>query len=323
MKQLFLTTLALATTSVFVTAAVLTVDNNPGSVAMYTSLSEAVNDSNPDGTDTILVAGSPNPYGTINAYKEIHIVGMGYLLADNGIPGLSSDQTRIDINLKKDASLGDASNSSVTGITGSLNSDPGTTGITIDQCYGVSWNWRFQGQTTVTRCFNPNQIRLDASTSSISNSIVGDITVTVANTTVTNCVVTTRISTVPSSSVSNTIFLVTNGNNFIDNGSFSYCMTIGTSFLDAGSGNINNQLLSDVFTLTSGPTKDAYYVLKSGSVAAGVGFTGVDMGAFGGSNPYVLSGVPGHPRLTRLTVPSTATGLTALTFEVEAQAFAE
>ncbi len=101
MKHIFFTALILASNAVFVTAAVLTVDNNPGSVAMYTSLAAAVNDSNPDGSDTILVAGSPNYYGNINVYKEIHIVAMGYLLADNAIPGLSSDQTRIDITLKK------------------------------------------------------------------------------------------------------------------------------------------------------------------------------------------------------------------------------
>ncbi|MDA1068075.1 MAG: hypothetical protein O3C43_16415 [Verrucomicrobia bacterium] len=45
-------------------AAVLTVDNNAGSVAMFTGVQAAINAANTG--DTILIAGSPNFYGDLH-----------------------------------------------------------------------------------------------------------------------------------------------------------------------------------------------------------------------------------------------------------------
>ena len=322
MKQKLLFLTLLFTFSSWLSAATLTVDNSPGSVAMYTSVPSAVAAADPG--DTILIGGSPNSYGGAHPiYKELHFVGVGWYLGVNGIPGLSNNEVLLHLDFKKDNSLGDSSGSSVTGCHGQYQSDSGVSGIVIDKCRSFSWNWNFIGQATVTRSNNRNVIWLRAANSHISNSIVGSLRLLTANNSATNCVVRTGLQEcVTNTTITNTIFLedVTwNGNP-----DFTYCLDIGLSRLPVGNGNINGVFLTDVFTLTGGDANHGrYYQLKEGSPAIGEGFGDVDMGAFGGSNPYHLSGVPGRPRMTRFNGPVTATGLTAVTIEVEAEAFPE
>ena len=97
-------------------------------------------------------------------------------------------------------------------------------------------------------------------------------------------------------------------------------MQVGGSFLPAGNGNLNGPyLLSDVFV--SAGSSDGKWRLKPGSPAIGAGIDGVDLGPFGGPAPYILSGLPSRPRLTRFAVPATATDVSGLRIEVDAQAF--
>jgi len=163
-------------------------------------------------------------------------------------------------------------------------------------------------------------LTLDVSNSSISNSILSTVLLQQPNISVTNCVINISIDAVPNTTITNTIFRITDAAKWDNDPSFDYCMTVGSSFLPEGNGNLNDQSQAAVFAQTS---SDSFYQLKEGSPAIGAGLGGADMGAFGGPKPYVLAGLPGVPRLTRLTVPTTATGLTALTFEVEAEAFPE
>jgi hypothetical protein len=89
--------------------------------------------------------------------------------------------------------------------------------------------------------------------------------------------------------------------------------------LPEGGGNLNGFNLADVFV--SSGNEETRWMLKTGSPATGTGFNGVDMGAFGGANPYRLSGVAPRPRITRFVVPAAATDATGLRFEVDAKAF--
>ena len=52
---------------------------------------------------------------------------------------------------------------------------------------------------------------------------------------------------------------------------------------------------------------DGQYVLKAGSPAKGTGQSGADMGIYGGTNPYKLSGMPRIPAIYKLTAPSNTT----------------
>ena len=65
---------------------------------------------------------------------------------------------------------------------------------------------------------------------------------------------------------------------------------------------------------------DARFTLKAGSPAIGAGIGGIDCGAFGGVNPYKLSGIPAVPAFTKLTAPSNSanTNPYTITFSVKA-----
>ncbi|MCB1121837.1 MAG: hypothetical protein KJT03_09835 [Verrucomicrobiae bacterium] len=319
MKKLSITLVFITLLSLPLSAAIITVDNNPGSVAMFTDTAAAYNSAATD--DIILVAGSTSNYSNINSYKRLTWIGVGYFLGPNGIPGLNTNPAKFNITFKNDSTNGNSSGSTYIGIQGAINSDASANNLTIDKCRSGGFNWRFDGSVTITRCYIENVVQLFAANSSISNCIVSDLRLEVANTTADYCNVVSKVSNVASSSISNTIFQVTNAGNWDGNASFSYCLNIGAGFLPDGGGNINNVLLAQV--LVASGSSDGYYQLSEGSLAAGAGLNMSDMGAFGGSSPYVLSGVPGIPRITRFSVPSTATGLTALEFEVEAESFAE
>jgi hypothetical protein len=53
-------------------------------------------------------------------------------------------------------------------------------------------------------------------------------------------------------------------------------------------------------------SNDERFKLKVGSPAIGVGIAGVDCGAFGGVNPYKLSGIPAIPAIYKLTAPGSS-----------------
>lgn len=76
--KFFLTMIALLAT-VFIHAAILTVDNNTvlsGSPGQHTSVQAAIDAAN--NGDTILVVGSKNGYGGVNINKRLTILGPGY-----------------------------------------------------------------------------------------------------------------------------------------------------------------------------------------------------------------------------------------------------
>ena len=66
----------------------------------------------------------------------------------------------------------------------------------------------------------------------------------------------------------------------------------------------NNKQNVNMTTVFENVTKyiDYGYILKAGSPAIGAGTNGVDCGAFGGGNPYVLSGLPPIPAIYEVTI---------------------
>ena len=98
------------------------------------------------------------------------------------------------------------------------------------------------------------------------------------------------------------------------NSLFQYCLF---SDADPGLSGSNNKFdipfsdnagVNNIFTgypfEVPGETADGKYKLKPGSPAIGAGMGGVDMGMFGGANPYKLSGIPSIPAFYKLTAPS-------------------
>ena len=62
--------------------------------------------------------------------------------------------------------------------------------------------------------------------------------------------------------------------------------------------------MDDVFLGPEGNSTDGQWQLAQGSPAIGAGISGEDAGMFGGDAPYVLSGIPGIPRITFVSVPA-------------------
>lgn len=322
----------------------LTVDNNPGSVAMFRDFATAYAAAK-DG-DTILFAGSDAPYslGGIVITRRLHLVGTGYLLSENGIPGLSPKSAVIHEPTGR-LTFGSVSNpqfaTEISGegstITGLHLGSPLVTSvsITLDRCrtLGVEDNMDFPGRITVRRCLMTGVLRLRQPGSRVQNSFLGNSEFR-AGTTIANCVIgidqaNGGMGSEEAVSFSNSILLSSSGaaptpTQFAgqNKASFTHCMAIGGSFLPPGAGNINGiPFRGDAFLAAGSPEVDAYWQLKPGSPALGAGFNGVDMGAFGGSTPYILSGVPSRPRLTRFVVPAAVTSTSGLRFEVDAQSF--
>lgn len=79
-----------------------------------------------------------------------------------------------------------------------------------------------------------------------------------------------------------------------------------------GTGDEFGKLFTDIFQgdLTQGTQWDSSYILKSGSPAIGYGRdlnnNAINAGAFGGVNPYKLSGVPNVPAFYKITAPGSA-----------------
>lgn len=307
---------------------IITVDNNPGAVAMFDNFADAYEAAS-DG-DTILLAGSSNNYGDHTLYKRLKIVGPGYFLSENGIPGLSTGVATISLTLKNDPLIGSSSGTVLRGLEFSnLDVEGDLSGILVQKCRAASrLTWGISSPTIFERCFvvydGSGLISFSSGSSGslVSNSILFSLTFRTTGINVDRCVIQGNFNGNPSTSISNSIFALPTASRFTRNGtSVSHCMAIGFDYLPEGGGNINGQLISNVFVNTG--SEDAKWKLKAGSTAAGAGTDGSDMGAFGGPNPYVLSGVPGIPRLTRFVVPATATSTSGLQFEIDAEAFAE
>jgi hypothetical protein len=71
---------------------------------------------------------------------------------------------------------------------------------------------------------------------------------------------------------------------------------------------ISNKFITDMTTLftNTGTSPDSKYILSANSPAKGAGEGGTDCGAFGGTEPYIIGGLPIGPVITDLQVPSTA-----------------
>ena len=312
-------------------AKTITVDNKEGSVAMFTSVQTACNAADPG--DTILIAGSPNFYGDLMITKRLNLVGPGYLLNENGIPGITKDGASLGSVTFGLIQLSSSNNSSAIGLSiAAAVISVGVNNITYDRC--SLYNSSFGGVVSITRSWLAT-CTLQYPGSSIRNSIFGGQGCELRNgTTASNCILPApeNLSSVAGSSISSSIFIISTNVTAATfavraKGSVTHSLAVGglgiggnPTFLPSGNGNISTVAFT-VQAFVQGQTNDKAYVLAAGSPAIGSGLNGVDMGIFGGVQPYVISGVPSLPRITRFLVPSTATSTSGLRIEMDAQSF--
>lgn len=304
-----------------------TVNNAAGSQAQYATITAAITASSPG--DIILVQGSGVSYGTLSLTKRVAIIGTGYFLGQNG----QNTQATAGVATFDNVHFLAGSEGSIFTGFGCNNIYAGTSNIVVSRCNfgGVGLiAYTTVGNFTIKQCFfSGGDVRggnfifknniiyggLLVSSGEIVNNIIncdnagGDVYLFEGTVSVRNNIFGT--SGYPSSSSP-----IPNENRF-------HNIFVNNWPEYQGGGNLVNV---DIATLFAGfPNQgdnsiDGRYKLSANSPARGAGANGVDCGAFGGDEPYVLSGMPFIPNIYELTVPNAASSGSGLRVTIKAKA---
>lgn len=321
--------------SLQVQAKVWRVNNILGVNANFTNLPAALSSASVVNGDTLYIEGSPTIYGGFTLNKKLVIIGTGYFLSGtNSNPGLQANPYSSSFGGQAIVFDSTASGSVLMGLdnffmgVGSVLGSA-TDSITITRCnfggigiyYGATANTTMKGWK-VNKSYITGTIGdfLIQDWEVRNNIIIGGITLT-------------------SLSNSNNIFrnnvfrsgiTIYNGyfaNNIISNNSCTFlnvtlknnlCVgaPAGFSTYAGTNGNINNQSDAALFEALANNSTDGFWRLKPGSPAIGAGLTigavvSPDCGAYGGPDPYIISGIPNIPTIYTLTVPASIPAGTA------------
>ncbi len=331
------------------------VNNNSGvtGVNVYTTI-QAAHDAANIG-DIIYVEPTTTSYGGLNATKRLTIIGAGNSLSQNSntpfdkrecsiagiitfntgtansiITGIAFLGSSISI---KDANITITKCYQIGGIT--LSAATNSDGIaitladntTISHCFETGnitgdfkiftsrVNWRHINGTIIKNNIRLGTLHyLDYSTVINNTSNVGsggwflrDSDHNIISNNIFTNVTYSNILDDPTNSVGNTI----------SNNLSLKCSNCNISnYLPSDNGNQNNINQSSVFVSAESPGIDKEYQLAIGSPAIGAGSGGVDCGAFGGSSPYILSGLPPYPIITNFTTSGVGNSTTPLQVSV-------
>lgn len=313
---------ALGATSSFAT--IRRVNNNSGIIAVnglvYTTLQAAINDA--VNGDTLYIEPSTTAYSiTSPLTKRIVFIGDGYQKGTNANLinplSFSLNESIITGNFTIDNG---AQNSAFIGMR--LNGDitVNASNILFKRCSftpsGSGGNLVLNSSSNIVeQCFfNLNggghgDINGSGSGNIFRNSIIQDVMFNQVNPLVDQCTL-GGVHSIVNGTFTNCI-VGTNTFSPGTNNNFSFSIKIGGTFGTPGSNNIENAAIADIY-INASPTLDKDYRLKSGSIASGAGNTGQDIGPFGGTDPYRLSGQAGIPIIRNFflsTTGSTASGL--------------
>jgi len=326
MKNLIFIFLLFTIFSIDVNAAVHRV-NNTGADADFTNVQDA-HDAASAG-DSIYIEASPTSYGTLTISKKIHVFGTGYFLAQNmnlqasvissKLYSISlaagSDETTIQ-GLYFDYGILMVGNPSISDVIISRNAIVGgiyftSTGLIEDifilHNYIIGTNnplfsLRTEGLSNKNLIVMNNifayagiysRISLHAQTSAVFLNNIFNLYVVSTS----NC------------DYQNNIWLQAAAGNPTLN-SFSYNVATATQ-VPAGSNNqqnVNNASIFVGYPTQGSYTSDNRFELLGGSPAEGAGNGGVDCGVFGGTQPYILSGIPPIPTIYKFDSPNVVTG---------------
>ncbi|WP_167616279.1 hypothetical protein [Maribellus sediminis] len=296
------------------------VNNTPGIDADFTTLT-AAQDSASAG-DTLYIEGSATSYGNFNINKKLIIIGPGYFLTEN-----DSSQA-----LKQTAILGQVQIYA----DGTVLSGIYATGYVLNRASNVviTRNYVTESNNGISVAHDVSNIHdvvvsqnycvrisrnRDVRDVLIFNNIVESyILMGTASDNFTgvikNNVVGYYIEAVHAEIKNNIIYYSSNpyngsyiGYKVLAGSTYHYNLFAGTTVL-TGIGNVANVDMNDVFTDFTNKNVDNDFMLKEGSPALAAGENGSDCGAFGGDQPYVLSGIPGVPHIYEAIIPTSASG---------------
>ena len=308
-------------------ATIWSVDNNAVNQANFLEISESIASTEVQAGDTLYIAGSAIIYGEFILDKQLILIGPGYFLNQNSQlqfnpnPAAISDYFGCTIDPGAEGSI-------LVGLSFNRGVSVNTHSITVKRCRIVSpgiialsgdadncnilnnyieeslvHNFNAEGQPTGLLIANNyfNGLELNDGQATIRNNTISGI-VYFNNSTYYNNIYISGGGGVSGSwfGLNNTIY------------SSVWVESISTSdppdWLDC----IYGQSLESLFVGAAGNSTDGQWQLAEGSAAIGAGVNGEDCGAFGGSSPYVLSGIPPIPTIYFLeaaTTGSTTGGL--------------
>lgn len=321
------------------------VNTNPSINANFSSLQDAINSSSVNAGDT-LYCENGSFFGDITLDKRLVIIGPGYFLSQNDSTHAYPSPAIINTLQFADGCDG----STITGmkIIGSCVIGT-TTNDTIKNISIIRSSIKNIISYTNSNSLENIVIRQNfiyediynfiTSTKSIfiqNNIILGKISITplsgeISNNTIISEKANTYVLEVRNTQIFNNIIINTSVSTYVAtraissgplllsyNNSISNNVVSDAAYADWGS-NYFNATLAATVTYTGSP--DAKYTLKAGSPAIAYGHNGNDCGAFGGSYPYVLSGLPYLiPHIYEATVPGSANKTDGLNITIKAKA---
>ena len=322
MKKLILTFIILIGMIFIVNAKSWRVNNTPGVDADFTSLNAAQQGA-AEG-DTIYIEGSASSYGNLSLTKKLVLIGPGFFLTEND----TAQASKLTAILGDTWIRGSADGSVVSGITftGYILNQANNVIITrnhvLNTNYGIGVAWDADNVHNVVisqnYCVQINKNR-DVRDILIFNNIISSyILMGTASDNFTgvikNNVVGYYIEAVHAEVKNNIIYNINNpyngsytGYKVLTGSTYKYNLFAGSS-VPSGTGNVANVDMDAVFTDFTNKNVDNDFVLKEDSPASGAGENGTDCGAFGGDQPYVLSGIPGVPHIYDAIIPTSASG---------------
>lgn len=320
MKKNFpLLTIFLLVISQAAMAKIWRVNNNTGVQADFTNVQAAHNGA-AEG-DTIHLEPSNNSYGNLDMNKRLVIISTGAFSTSN--PGIQADAKHgylDNVNIQNTGA-----NGSVLSVrfSAGFNIHNGVANITLTNCVATyaSDNADCCGRTFVNinnadniiinRCMVSTIFFRNNSNNIIcSNNIVWSL---ISNDGGSDGVITNNVIRAGNPNDGAGLFNCVVANNIFNktiNTGFSNCnvsdnFASGTGTPPAGFTFVD---MATVFENPDGGFVDNAYRLKAGSPAIGAGQGGIDLGAFGGANPFKLGVTPAIPSIYKLTVPASPGG---------------
>ncbi|MBV6643995.1 MAG: hypothetical protein KI790_01020 [Cyclobacteriaceae bacterium] len=295
--------------------------NNSDNSAGYSTVQAAINDDlNVFDGDTLFVEGSAFPYPGFTLDKQLYIIGPGYFLGENPKTSNSGASTVIaggaifssgaegsvlmgvifSDDLGSYEPMIQVDNISIVRcfLQEGLNIDSDCNNLAIIQCYFNDDLYRDLGSTSFQNVTLKNNIFSSAATINFGND-AGTPTVFGA---VENNLFLASVA-MTTSTFRNNIWLPLSSSNInIKSGTVENNLIFNGN-LGLESGNMGFSSSNDVFGDQTGRSFDEKWALDSASTYKNSGKDGTDPGVFGGSNPYVLSGVPPLPIIYEISTP--------------------
>ncbi|MDE1190638.1 MAG: hypothetical protein PW786_00610 [Arachidicoccus sp.] len=343
MKQQLLFIMLVAATGLCTNAnaKIWRVNNNAGVIADFTSFNAAVTSASVVNGDTLHFEASATSYGDAVLTKRLVLLGTGYFLSgSNSNAGLQANTNAAQLGGINIDTLGSGSiidGLQVLYIANRQNQGYGADNITITRCYIANSSFYDQCCGTqsasntndgwkINKCYI-NNINASAASrhnwdveNNIFTSAVDLSNAANAGNVVRNNVFRGSVNVYngyfANNIIVNTTITLTNTvakNNLVEGQPSSFSSYQGTN---GNSWNYNDAQLFQGITSNS---TDGQWRLATSSPAISAGLTvgsvtTPDCGAFGGPDPYILSGIPPIPTIYTLTVPaSIPTGATSMT----------